>query len=97
MSHVYLLHLEPEFGHAGHYTGYTTRDDVEERVAEHASGRGAVMLRHAVAAGCEIRLARVWRDVPRKHENKIKGRSVRPLCPICRELGRVTSRRRRKK
>lgn len=83
MSHVYLLHIEPAFGHARHYTGYTTRDDVTERVAEHVAGKGAVMLRHATAAGCAVTLVRVWRDVPRKFENSIKGRSVRPLCPVC--------------
>jgi predicted GIY-YIG superfamily endonuclease len=83
LSHVYLLHFDPPFGHAGHYVGYTTRDNIGDRVAEHTSGRGARMCRLAVAAGCEIKLARVWRDVPRKHELKIKGRSVKPRCPIC--------------
>lgn len=83
MSHVYLLHFDPPFRHAGHYVGYTSRDDVGERFAEHASGRGARMVKFAVAAGCQIKLARIWRDVPRKHELKIKGRSVRPLCPLC--------------
>lgn len=92
MSHVYLLHIEPAFGHAGHYTGYTTRDDVTERVAEHLAGKGAVMLRHAVAAGHQVTLARLWRDVPRKFENSIKGRSVRPLCPVC--SGQAALRRR---
>jgi predicted GIY-YIG superfamily endonuclease len=86
VSHVYLIHLEPAFGHARHYVGYTTRDDVNERVEEHRGGRGANMLRHAVAAGVELKLVRVWRDVPRKTENKIKGRSVRPLCPECDRL-----------
>jgi predicted GIY-YIG superfamily endonuclease len=83
MSHVYLLHFDPSFKHAQHYAGYTTRDDVSDRVAEHIAGRGARIVRLAIASGCTIRLARVWRDVPRKHEMKIKGRSLRPLCPLC--------------
>lgn len=83
MSHVYLLHFEPSFKHAKHYVGYTTRDDVNDRVAEHLSGRGARLVRLAAAASCEVTLARIWRDVPRKFELKIKGRSVRPRCPIC--------------
>lgn len=82
-SNVYLIHIEPAFKHAGHYIGYTTRDNVGERLAEHVAGRGAVLCRAAVGAGSTLTIARVWRGVPRKFEMKLKGRSARPLCPIC--------------
>jgi hypothetical protein len=86
MSHVYLLHFDPPFKHAQHYVGYTGRDEVASRVFEHQTGQGAVLTRHAVRAGCTVVLARTWPDVPRKFELKIKGRSLKPLCPICKQL-----------
>jgi hypothetical protein len=82
-SNVYLIHIEPAYKHAAHYIGYTTRNDVDERIEEHRTGRGAVLCRAAVNAGSELKLARVWLGVPRKYENRLKGRSARPLCPIC--------------
>lgn len=83
MTCVYLLHFQPAFRHAQHYAGYTGRGEAEARLAEHRSGRGAVITKHAVQAGCELTLARTWEDVPRKFETWIKGRSLKPLCPIC--------------
>ena len=83
MSNVYLLHFSPRYRHAGHYAGYTTRDDVAERVEEHLAGRGAVLVRAAVAAGCSVTIARVWHDVPRRFELKIKGRGQAEYCPLC--------------
>jgi hypothetical protein len=83
MAIVYLLHISPPFKHACHYAGVTKRDDLWERLEEHRTGRGALMLRHASNAGSNLMLARVWYDVPRKFELSIKGRSMRYLCPIC--------------
>ena len=83
MTTVYLLHFDPPFKHARHYIGVTNRDDVQARVAEHQRGEGAVLCRHARRAGCEIKLARTWPNVERRYELKLKGRSARPLCPIC--------------
>lgn len=80
---VYLIHLEPAFGHAGHYCGYTELESAAERLDRHAAGRGAVMLRHAVAAGTRLVLARVWDPAPRQFERRLKGRGLRPVCPIC--------------
>lgn len=83
MTHIYLLHFDPPYRHAGHYLGVTNRDDVTARVAEHVAGHGANLCRVARRAGSRILLARTWRDVPRRHENRLKGRSLRPLCPLC--------------
>ena len=82
-SNIYLLHFTPPFRHAGHYLGYTSRDDVQERVAEHLAGRGAVLVKHAVAAGCEVLIAKIWTGVKKKTEKKIKGRGLRVYCPLC--------------
>lgn len=87
---VYLLHFTKPLGHARHYIGVTTQDDVEVRVQQHRDGRGAKLCRHAVAAGAELILARVWEAVPRYTELRLKNRGgARKLCPIC--LGRVNS------
>lgn len=88
MSHsytVYLLHFSPAYRHAQHYLGLT-RDGrpVEERLKEHRSGSGARLTRAASKAGCELIVARVWENAPFGFEMKTKGRSLRPLCPICR-------------
>lgn len=85
MGKLYLIHLDPPFKHAAHYLGYTSRADVEDRVAEHRAGRGANMLRHAVASGSSLTIARVWMGKTRKNERSLKGRSLRPLCPHCKE------------
>lgn len=92
MSIVYLLHIEPAFKHAAHYAGVTNRDDLWQRLEEHRSGAGALMLRHAVRAGSQLMLARVWYNVPRKFELRIKGRSLRNLCPCCVPVEQALSR-----
>lgn len=83
MSSVYLLHFEPAYKHAQHYIGYTGRDDLFARLEEHRDGRGAKLCRIASQAGCTLQLARVWHGAERKNERQLKGRSLRPLCPIC--------------
>ncbi len=55
---VYLLHFDRPYGHAGHYTGWTT--DLTTRLAEHAAGHGARLLAVARAAGIGWTLARTW-------------------------------------
>ena len=88
---VYLLHFDQPFGHARHYVGSCADGRLDERLAEHAAGRGANLLAHAVAAGVSFRLARTWNG-GRKAERAIKGagRHGSPngghsrRCPICR-------------
>lgn len=82
---VYLLHFSRPFGHASHYIGVTTRDDIETRVAEHQAGRGARLCAEAARAGILLVLARTWLNVPRLTETRLKNRGgARRLCPICR-------------
>lgn len=87
MTGVYLLHIEPAYKHARHYTGYAL--DIEPRVNAHLHGRGARLTEVATGAGCTLILARVWPDGDKKLERRIKNRKEAPrLCPICRgELG----------
>jgi predicted GIY-YIG superfamily endonuclease len=78
---VYLLHFDRPFGHARHYTGWTT--DLVARLAEHAAGRGARLLAVVTEAGIGWQLARTWCGT-RNTERALKrqgGASRR--CPLC--------------
>lgn len=78
---VYLLHFDQPFGHARHYTGWTT--DLAARLAEHAAGRGARLLAVVKAHGIGWTLARTWTGT-RACERALKrqgGASRR--CPLC--------------
>lgn len=64
MSCVYLLHFTPAYlrgdGQAQqHYLG-ATRLPVAERLARHATTRGAALVRAALARGCRVELVAVW-------------------------------------
>ena len=78
---VYLLHFDRRYGHAGHYTGWTS--DLTARLAEHAAGRGARLMTVVTAAGIGWHLARTWVGA-RSLERALKrqgGASRR--CPMC--------------
>lgn len=79
---VYLLHFDRPFRHAKHYMGWTD-GALEVRLACHARGDGANLLRHVGAAGIAWTLARTWPG-PRGRERqlKIQGGHTRK-CPIC--------------
>jgi hypothetical protein len=88
---VYLLHIDPPFKHARHYLGVTRHGrPVSDRLAEHNEGRGAVLTRMARRAGSTLALARVWYNADVGFERKLKGRSLKPLCPICQAAKRTT-------
>ncbi len=59
---VYLLHFFPPLKHAKHYIGWTKDEDALRRSLEHKNGtkKGSPLIRAALAAGCTIKLARVW-------------------------------------
>lgn len=82
---VYLLHFSEPFGHAQHYIGVTgSLQEVPRRLGEHRSGKGAVLCKHATDAGISLTVARVWVEVPRYTEIKLKNQGgARRLCPIC--------------
>lgn len=90
---VYLLHIEPAFGHARHYCGSCLRRRLWVRLKEHADGYGANLCHYARAAGCTLILARTW-DGLRADERRIKGRpkgshELRRRCPVCQSMPRV--------
>jgi predicted GIY-YIG superfamily endonuclease len=79
---IYLLHLDEPFGHAKHYTGWAS--DLHARLAHHAAGTGANLLRHVAAAGIGWTLVRTWPG-DRREERRLKRRGgASDRCPVCR-------------
>jgi hypothetical protein len=79
---VYLLHFAEPFQHARHYCGWAS--DLPGRLAHHAAGTGANLLRHVAKAGIGWELARTWPG-DRYLERRIKRRGgLRRVCPVCR-------------
>ena len=79
---VYLLHFDSRYVHAGHYIGFTT--DLEARLVEHQTGRGARLMEVVVNAGRSFVLARTWPNTDRMFERKLHRRKASPrLCPLC--------------
>lgn len=79
---VYLLHFDRPFGHARHYLGWAS--SLDARLAHHANGTGANLLRHVAAAGISWQLARVWEGADRNRERQIKRQGgLSRSCPLC--------------
>lgn len=82
MQGVYLLHIEPAYKQARHYTGYA--DDIDRRIAEHRKGQGARLTEVVIEAGHELILAMTWEGASRTDERRIKNQKNAPrICPIC--------------
>jgi hypothetical protein len=80
---VYLLHFDQPFGHARHYLGWAGPGNLSWRLAHHAAGTGANLLRHAGKAGVGWRLVRTWAG-DRTLERRLKDRGGHArLCPAC--------------
>ena len=59
--------------------------DVQERLAEHRRGEGAVLTKHASDAGCGLVLARVWDDAAFGKERSMKRHELTRYCHICKD------------
>lgn len=87
---IYLLHFEPAYKHARHYYGWAKGTHWRRRVNLHRKGKSrARLVEAAVAAGCVITVARIWKDRTRTDERKLHeaGNATR-RCPICRTKAR---------
>jgi hypothetical protein len=80
---VYLLHFDQPFGHARHYLGWASDGNLHRRLAHHAAGTGANLLRHVGKAGIGWELARTWAG-DRTLERRMKARGHTRACPVCR-------------
>jgi predicted GIY-YIG superfamily endonuclease len=84
MGLVYLVHFEKPLHHARHYVGYT--DSLDARMICHQNGNGSKLLRAVTGAGISWDVVRVWRDVDRTFERRIKNQKHSwRHCPVCRE------------
>lgn len=89
MGFVYVLHFDKPFKHAKHYTGYA-ENDVDERIIKHNSGKGANLIKHVINAGIDFKIAKVYYDVDRKFERRLKNRGgASKHCPICKEEAKL--------
>ena len=88
LGDVYILHLDPPYKHAAHYSGFSPENSegVQGRVAEHAAGGPAAarLMQVQHEAGGTFRVGRVWRGVTREREVRVKESSAAKYCLICR-------------
>ena len=81
---VYILHLDPPYKHAAHYSGFGSEASggAAARVTDHAAGGAAaarlMQVQHEV--GGTFRIGRVWRDVTREREVRVKESSAAKYC-----------------
>lgn len=91
MGTIYLLHFSRKYHHAGHYIGFVrgnTRAAVEDRLERHRSGDGARLLAVITQAGITFECVRIWENVSRDFERKLKKRKcANRMCPICASKG----------
>lgn len=85
---IYLLCFSRPYKHAKHYLGWAL--DLEKRLAEHASGRGARLLEVVSAEGITWQLARTWKG-DRYRERSFKQRGKARNCPICQARKKVNT------
>lgn len=83
MGYVYVIHFDEPYKHAKHYTGYA-ENDVDERIIKHDAGKGANLMRVVTEAGIGFKIAKVYYNVDRKFERRLKNRGgASKHCPIC--------------
>lgn len=77
----YLIHFDEPYQHARHYTGWTT--NLDERLAEHAAGRGSRLMEVIRDAGISWRLARVWTGTRHLERSLKRSGGMSRRCPMC--------------
>ncbi len=88
MGCVYLIHFDRPYKHAKHYLGYVSGDkkNVDRRLEKHRSGTGARLMEIVVDAGITFSVSRVWENVDRHFERRLKQRGKGRICPSCLEM-----------
>ena len=82
LAHVYLIHFEQKYHHAGHYLGYSKH--LWFRIITHRANTGAKLLRAVNEAGINWSVVRTWAVNSQDLEKKLKSLKNSPrLCPIC--------------
>ncbi len=87
MGTVYLIHFKKKLHHAGHYLGYS-ENGLEKRLERHKAGNGSKLMSAIEKAGIGWEVVRVWENVDRNFERRLKnGKNSPKLCPICKKGG----------
>jgi predicted GIY-YIG superfamily endonuclease len=82
LAHVYLIHFEEKYHHAGHYLGYSKH--LWFRIITHRANNGAKLLKAINEAGIEWSVVRTWSVKSQELERQLKNLKNSPkLCPIC--------------
>lgn len=86
---IYLIHMHGEgltvdcCRTARHYLGWT-EGQVADRLETHLRGRGAAILRAAVARGNTLEVVRTWDAKDRNFERWLKNKKkTGKMCPVC--------------
>ena len=83
MGYVYLICFDEKYHHAKHYVGYA-EEGIEQRLERHKRGNGSRLLRAVKEAGIDFNIVRVWKDVDRYFERKLKRqKNSKRFCPVC--------------
>ena len=84
----YLLCFDVPFGpnrpkcHADHYLGIAPV--LTNRLSKHSKGRGSKLTAYARRAGIGWTLTRIWEDIDRNEERRLKDHCGMAWCPRCR-------------
>ena len=80
---IYLICLDEPYKHVKHYIGFST-NGVTNRLNAHRKGHGSKLLRHVNNHHISYRITRVWSNVTRHDERKLKKqRNAKRFCPRC--------------
>ena len=80
-SWVYLVHLDPPYKHAAHYTG--SAEDLAQRLRQHGTGDGARLLEVQRQAGGSWHVARTWPGGQAEEYALKRARMAARICPTC--------------
>jgi len=85
MGCVYLIHFDQPYKHAKHYLGYVNgkKENVEKRLDQHKNGTGARLMEVVVNAGITFSVSRIFENVDRSFERRLKQRGKGRICPAC--------------
>lgn len=83
---LYLLHFVSPVSGKRHYCGICRSDRLEERMKEHATGRGAGLTRRAALAGVGFYRVYTQQNASWMAEKKFKAsRPMKERCPVCQD------------
>jgi predicted GIY-YIG superfamily endonuclease len=75
---VYILEIDPPYRHCKYYVGYTSRRNLDVRIAEHGTSKGARLLLACRLAGHGFHLVAYLSPGRKCDERKIKSRKSTP-------------------